>query len=151
MTIKKIYLLGGGQGIWGNHPNFFFEVLLQYLLLYLSMLHGYPSNIHTFMPSIGSWSVIINFSIILNKNRSPEKWRFSALKSLLLPQFSTYRHRTSFILKRKQVHIANYPRLPIKIFFFKYLKLFILPPKTMSFSKNSINFFFFFFSKTYYW
>ena len=37
-------------------------------------------------------------------NRSPEKWRFPVLKSLLLPQFSTYRHRTGFIVKRKRAY-----------------------------------------------
>ena len=54
--------------------------------------------------------LFIHFSIF---QPSPEKWRFPALKSLLLPQFSTYRHRTGFILKRKQVRITNYLGLPM--------------------------------------
>ena len=68
MTIKKLSTEGRPGGM-GNHPNFFLEVgsviILQYLLWYPSILHGNPSNIQTCMPSIGSWCVIINFSIIL--------------------------------------------------------------------------------------
>ena len=37
---------------------------MQYLLGCPSILLWYPRNIHTFIPSIGSWCVIINFSII---------------------------------------------------------------------------------------
>ena len=64
------------------------------------------------------------------KNCSPEKLHFLALKSLLLPQFSTYRLRTGFIVKRKQVHIINYLGIPINLefFFYKFLK-FILQKK----------------------
>ena len=55
------------------------------------------------MLSIGSLCVGSFYSFIFPPyNRSPEKWRFLALKSLLLPQFSTYSHRTGFIVKRKQ-------------------------------------------------
>ena len=53
MNIKKVITMGEGRGEWGNHPNFFQEVLLRYLLGYPSILLGYPSIIHTFMPSIG--------------------------------------------------------------------------------------------------
>ena len=60
MNIKQV---GGGRaGVMGLY--FFLERLLQYLLGYPTILHGYPRNIHTFMPSIGSWCVIINLSII---------------------------------------------------------------------------------------
>ena len=60
-----------------------------------------------------SWFLLlIHF---LPYNRSPEKWRFLSLKSLLLPQFSTYRHRTGFIVQRKQVCISNYLGLPIHL------------------------------------
>ena len=113
-------------GECGNRPNFLLEVQLQYLLGYASILLeypsillGYPSNIHTFMPSIGSWCVIINFSIILvciNRSKSD----FRSLQSLLLPQFSTYRHRTGFIVKRKQVRIPNYLGIPINSFYLFY-------------------------------
>ena len=58
---KVVHLGGAGRGC----SNFFLEVELQYLLLYPSILLGYPRNIHTFMPSICSWCVIINFSIII--------------------------------------------------------------------------------------
>ena len=48
------------------------------------------------------------------KNSSHNK-HSNTLQSLLLPQFSTYRHRTGFIVKRKQVHIPNYLRIPINL------------------------------------
>ena len=72
-----------------------------------------------FTSSIGPLCVgsfyLFNF---LPYNCSPEKWCFPALKSLLLPQFSTYRHRTGFIVKRKQVRITNYLGCPINLLFF---------------------------------
>ena len=58
----------------------------------------------------GAWDTLI----FIPYNHSPEKRHILALKSLLLPQFSTYRHRTGFIVMRIQVHIANYLGLPIK-------------------------------------
>ena len=118
------------------------------------MLLGYPSNNHTFMPSIGSLCVgsfyLFNF---LPYNHSPEKWRFPALKSLLLPQFSTNRHQTGFIVKRKQVRITNYLSLPINwlLLFFFFLKLMILPQKNTHFSKHSTKFIIHFFSKRDNW
>ena len=48
----------------GEGPGEMGEVQLQYLLGYPGILLWYPSNNHTFMPSIGSWSLIINFYII---------------------------------------------------------------------------------------
>ena len=90
------------------------KCILQYLLGYQSILLGYPSNIHSFMPSIGSWYVIIHVSIIhIYINCSPEKSCFRSLQSLLLPQFSPYRHQPGFTVKRKQVRITNYRGIPI--------------------------------------
>ena len=60
----EIYIKKVSHLEWRNHPNSFLEVELQYLLGYPSILLAYPSNIHTFMPSIGSWCGIINLSII---------------------------------------------------------------------------------------
>ena len=66
------------------------------------------------MPSIGSLCVGSFYSLLfLSYNHSPEKCYFPALKRPLLPQFSTYRHQTGFIVKRKQVRITNYRGLPI--------------------------------------
>ena len=48
-----------------------------------------------------------------NTFHSPEKWHFCSLQSLLLPQFSTYRHRTGFIVKRKWVGMPNYLGIPV--------------------------------------
>ena len=67
MNIKKVIHWGVGGGVSGNGGNcpiLFLEVQLQYLLEYPSILLGYPSNIHTFLPSIGSSCVNINFYII---------------------------------------------------------------------------------------
>ena len=75
------------------------------------------------MPSIGSWYVIINFSIVHPIKPCSWKVMFPVTSSLLLPQFSTYRHWTGFIVKRKQVRITNYLGIPINFFFF--LKIFI--------------------------
>ena len=43
-------------------------------------------------------------------NHSPEKWGFLALKSLLLPEFKTYKDGTRFILKRNEVSIESIPK-----------------------------------------
>ena len=138
MTIKIVFHLRGGGRLnggtilissWKCNYSIYLEIqVTQY---------GYPSNIHTFMPSICSWCVIIHFSIILvikTALRKSDIFRHS--KSLLLIQFSTYRNRTGFIVKRKQVHIANYLRIPINCYFFyQFLKLFILPKKYTHFKK----------------
>ena len=140
-TKKVIHLEGGGRGnggtvlmsFWKCNHSIYLDIQVYYL------------DIHTFMPSIGSWCVIINFSIIqvifrFSSRHLPEKWHFRSLQSLLLPQFSTYRHRTGFIVKRKQVvRIQNYLRIPInfKVFFYRFLKLFILPKIIHVFQKNS--------------
>ena len=120
MNIKKvIHWVGGGNGgtvlISSWKCNSVFTWIYKYItwiqVYYFdpSKLRGYPSNIHTCMPSIGSWCAIIKFFIIhVWINRSPEKWRFRSLQSLLLPQFLTYRHRTRLIVKKKQVRITNY-------------------------------------------
>ena len=55
---------------------------------------------------------------LANLNSCPEKSCFQWLQSLLLPQFSTYWHRTGFIVQRKQVRIPNYLGIPIIFFFF---------------------------------
>ena len=64
ININKVIHWGGGLGEWENRPNFFLEVKFQYLLVYPSTLVGYPSNIHTFIPSTGSWCVIMTFFVI---------------------------------------------------------------------------------------
>ena len=125
------------RGEWGNHPNCFLEVQFRYLLGYPSILLGYPSNNHTFMPSIGSFCVgFFYIFIFLSYNRSPEKWLFSVFNKLPLPQFSTYRHRTGFIVKRKQVRITNYRGIPINwYFFFHFWSCLFCPEKMHTFQK----------------
>ena len=96
-----------------------------------------PGNNCTFMPSIGSSCVgYFYLFIFLSYNHSPEKWRFPALKSLLLPQFLTYRHRTGFIVKRKQVRITNYLGLPIN--WLKKNQSYLFCEKNTRCSKNSL-------------
>ena len=96
--------------------------------------------LYVLFPSIHSlWSAILNCY--------PEQWCFPALKSLLPPQFSTYRYRTGFIVKRKQVRITNYLGLPL--YWFKKNCLFC--PKNTYFSKNCIKFIIRFFSKSDNW
>ena len=59
------------------------------------------------MPSIGSLCVGSFYSFnVIRYNRSPEKLRVPALKSLWLPDFWTYKGGTRFILKRNEVSIA---------------------------------------------
>ena len=101
------------------------------------------------MPSIGSLCVCSFYLFIfLPYDCSPEKWRFPALKSLLIAKFLTYRHRTGFIMKRKQVRISNYLSLPINWFFLFYFKVGYFAQKKYAllkkFPKNS---FFFLFQK----
>ena len=110
MKGKKVIHWGGNGGtvqIASRKCNF--GIYLDIQVYYLDI-----QAITTFMPSIGSLCVgSFYLFIFLPYSCSPEKWHFPALKSLLLPQFSTYRHWTGFIVKRKQVHIINYLGLPI--------------------------------------
>ena len=123
---KKLSTGRGGLEKWGNLCNFFFDVECQ---------------VYTNIQAISTLVCLLfddvfmmcNYSIFYNicyKKCTPEKWYFQSLQSLLLPQFSTYRHRTRFIVKRKQVRITNYLGIPINYYFFYiFLKLFILPKK----------------------
>ena len=103
------------------------------------------------MPSIGSLCVCSFYILIfLPYNCSPENWHFPAIKILCSPQFWTYRHRTGFIVKRKQVCITNYLGIPIKNFiFYKFLKFFFFfaPKKYTDFKKFPKIYYSFFFHK----
>ena len=121
---------------WGNgEPS---KLLLGSVI---SVFTWISNNNHTFMPSIGS-SCVGSFYIFifLPYNCSPEKWHFPAFKILYSPQFSTYRHRTGFIVKRKKVRITNYIGIPINLhfFFYQFRKFLILSPKNTQISKNSV-------------
>ena len=63
INIKKVIHWGGGRENGGTILNSSWK--WNYSIYLDAQLHGYPINIYTFMPSIGSWCVIINFSIIL--------------------------------------------------------------------------------------
>ena len=74
MKDEKVIHWGGPEGNVFNRPNFALEEEFQYLLGYSSILLRYPSNNHTFMPSIGSLCVGSFYSFnVLRYNRSPEK------------------------------------------------------------------------------
>ena len=82
--------------------------------LYLLVSKQYPHLYAFHWMIIGSWCEIIQLSIIhVWIQRSPGKWRFRSLKSLLLAQFSTYKYRTRFIVKRKEMRIEKYLDTPI--------------------------------------
>ena len=61
--------------------------------------------------------MICNYNFLYNtcyENCSSEKLCFLALKSLLLPEFWTYKDETRFILKRNEVSIENCLYRPIQ-------------------------------------
>ena len=58
MNIKKVTLGGGPVGRVGIVLISSWNCDYQYLLVYPSILLGYPSNIYTCIRSIGSWCVI---------------------------------------------------------------------------------------------
>ena len=102
------------------------------------------------MPSIGYLCVSSFYSFIfLPSNCSPEKWCFAALKWPLLSQFSTYRHRTGFIVKRKQVRITNYSGLSINWYFF-FKVAYFANKKKHALSKNLLKFIIHIFFKNLY-
>ena len=132
--IKKLSTGGKPGGIiqvasWKCNFGIYLDIQIYYLdIQAINTLLCLLLVLYVFVPSI--YSIFLTYL-------SPEKWRFPALKSLLLPQFSTYRHQTGFIVKREQVHITNYLALPINWYLKKKSCLFC---KKMSFSKNSQKF-----------
>ena len=99
---------------WKCNFGIYLDIQAITTLLYLILV------LYVLVPSIYSFFYLTSY------NSSPEKWHFSAAKSLLLTQFSTYRHQTGFMVKRKQVHITNYLGLPINhsAEYVKYAKIF---------------------------
>ena len=63
---------------------------------------------------LGLYVLRLSIHSIFCYNRSPEKWRFPALKRLLLPEFWTYKDGTRFILNRNEVSIEDYLDRPIE-------------------------------------
>ena len=141
-------------GKWGNLPNFLFVVEFQ---------------VYTNIPSVSTlvWLlfddngfVMCNYSFFYYtcyRNRAPEKWRFRSLQSLLLPQFSTYRYRTGFIVKRKQgCSIGEELGVPLlwntQLIFNTYklkkksnFEICLFCPKNTRISRNSVKFIIHFF------
>ena len=114
------------------------STLLCLLFTLLCLLHFY---------AFYSWCVIINFFYnSCHKKCSREKSCLWSLQSLLLLQFSTYWHRTGFIVKRKRVHTTNYFGMPINVYFifFQIFEVFILP-KEYALFKNFLKIYYSFF------
>ena len=110
---KVIHWVGGwGNGgaaqiaSWKCNFSIYLDIQVYYLdIKAITTLLGLLLVLYALLPSI--------YFIFLSYNHSPEKWHFPALKSFCSTQFSAYRHRTGFSVKRKQVHITNYTGLPI--------------------------------------
>ena len=141
MKGKKVIHLGGNRG---NHPNFFLEVYSIYLDIQVYYLDTQAiSTLYAFY-----WFLMCNHWFFYNTcytKCSPEKWCFRSLQSLLLRQFSTYRHRTGFIVKRKQVCMQKLSRNTYKLvrFFLPIFKvIYFTPQKKTCNSENSIKTFF---------
>ena len=103
MNIKKV-IHWGGLGKWGNLLNFLFEMEFQ---VYTNIQAISTPVCHLFDDNR---LVICNYSIfiILAIKTRLLKITFPVTSKPTPPQFSTYRHRTGFIVKRKQVHILKY-------------------------------------------
>ena len=82
---------------------------------------------------------LFNFLYTCWINHSPTNWRFRPLKSFHKSQFSTYKHPTTFIVKRKKVRIHTYLDTSIHWFFF-YTNKVALHEILFRISKRSQNF-----------
>ena len=91
--------------------------------------------------SVGSTPLFVMAPSLIPSFPSPENLCFWQMKSLLIAQFSTYKHRTRFIVKRKQVRIEvyRYTTYTFLFFIFKLMKIFF-HVKNMRISKKSLNF-----------
>ena len=141
--------LSTGEG--PEEQLFFLGNVITWISKYITWISQQYSHFYAFY-----WFLMRNYWFSHNtcyKNRTPETWRFLSLQSLLLPQFSTYRHWTGFIVKRKQVHIQESIRQNNKLIYFilEIFKVVDFARKNKSISKNSIKFIIDFFSKTYNW
>ena len=158
---KKSYSLGGSKGGMGELSWYLLGSVIAvftWISKYITCISKHITWISKHITWISNqyphfyaiyWFLMCNYKCTYNlcyKNHSPEKWHFGSLQSLLLPQFSTYRHRTGFIVKRKQVRIQESIRQNYKLvcFCYKFLKLFILQKKKWV-SKNFIKFIIIFF------
>ena len=137
----KNYPLRGGLWEWGNRPNCFLEVKFRYLLGYQVYYLDIPAItkllcllfvLYVLVPSIYS------FFYLTTALLKSDVFRHSKVYS---SQFSTYRHRTGFIMKRKQVRIQESPWQNYKFvrFFLQIFKVVYFappPPKKYTYFKN---------------
>ena len=91
-----------------------------------------------------SWYIIIIYNTCFYK---PLSWKvmYPVTSKPTPPTVSTYRHRTGFIVKRKQVRKPNYLGIPINWCFFTFFKVVHFAKKNTSISKNSLKFIIHFF------
>ena len=111
---KVIHWAGGG---WGNRGaiqiaswqcNFSISLDIQVYYLDIKAITtrlGLLLVLYALFPSIYSFFYLTTTLL--------KSLHFPALKNLCSPQFSTYRYRTGFTEKRKQMCITNYAGLPI--------------------------------------
>ena len=104
-SVLKTLAPGDAGGKWRNHlisslkwnivggAYILVEIVFRFCWLHIIVRDACPS-----LPSL----------------RCPENWRFWSLRSLLLAQFSTHKHPTMFITKRKEVGTEKYPDTPIQ-------------------------------------
>ena len=148
MKDKKVINWGVPVGMW--EPS---RLLLGSVISVFNWISKYTTwisnNNSTFMPSIGSWCVIIHLSIIhviynvlLKSDVSGHSKAYSSLSFNL--QASDWVHC-------EEETGAYYQYIGLPIIFFFFFKLFILRKKNMRFSKNSQKFIFHFFSKRDNW
>ena len=140
MTIKKVIRCGESRGetILISSWKCNYSIYLDIQVHYMDISKQYPH----FKPSIGSWCVIINLSII-------HVIYTALLKSDVFRHSKAYSSHSfqSTGIKRGSLWRGNLCILPIisnscKLFYYYIFYLFILPPKKMCLSKISIIFFF---------
>ena len=141
-------LFTGGGLVWGNRGtiqiaswkcNFSIYLDIQAIITLLGLL----LVLYVLVPSIDSFFYLT--TVLLKSDIFQHSKAYSS-------QFSTYRHRTGFIVKRKQVRITNYIGIPINLqFFLQISKVSYLSLKKYADFKNSIKFIIPFFSQRYNW
>ena len=145
--VKKLSIGGaGGNGgtiqiaSWKCNFSIFLNIQVYYLdIQAITILLCLLLILYMLVPSI--YSTFYLTTTLL------KKWCFLALKSLLLPLFSTYRHRTGFNVKRKQLRITNYLGLPINLLFLFFKKVAYFAPKKYALFKKISKIYCIFFSK----
>ena len=115
MDIIKRYPLGGGGGNGGtvliSSWKCTYSIYLDIKVYYLDIQA--ISTLLCLLLILDLYSTCFYNTCLYKPPPPPEKSSFRSLQSLLLPQFSNYRHRTGYIVKRNLACITNYLRISI--------------------------------------